>query len=326
MTRENPFVPIYKACNNGTNEEKYDLIKKGIVTVPRYIDVEPTNCCNFSCRFCPTGTHSLKRTKGYMSDEVVDRLVENVAKYKIEGVRFSRWGEPTFHPKFVEIVKKFKATGTLVHFNNNGSILTDEQMAELIDAGLDSIKFSFQGATEGTYNEMRHGGDYANLLRRIHKFHELRGDRALPYIQISTSITGETAEDVELFKADVADYCDYYNVGYTQLSHINVDAMNIPEEEKQKIRELKEQESLEKVRRQVCAEVYDKLSFNWNGDATLCCADYDNFMIIGNIMDMDMKQLFNSYAANQYRDIITKGQLGRIECCANCFDRIQLQK
>ena len=33
--------------------------------------------------------------------------------------------------------------------------------------------------------------------------------------------------------------------------------------------------------KKVCNEAFDKLSINWNGDVTLCCEDYDNFMIVG---------------------------------------------
>ncbi|MBQ6976275.1 MAG: hypothetical protein IJS81_06950 [Selenomonadaceae bacterium] len=99
MAVENKFVEIYRACNNGTNEEKYNLIKTGKLQLPRYIDVELTNRCNFECRFCPTGTKSMNRVKGFMSDKVVNALVDNVAKYKIPGVRFIRWGEPTLPRK-----------------------------------------------------------------------------------------------------------------------------------------------------------------------------------------------------------------------------------
>ncbi len=104
----NPFSDIYRTCNTGSNEEKYRLIKEGAVSLPRYLDVELTNCCNFSCRFCPTGTKSVNRTKGFMPEAVVDNLVENVRQYSIPGVRFSRWGEPTMHPKYIEIMQKLK--------------------------------------------------------------------------------------------------------------------------------------------------------------------------------------------------------------------------
>lgn len=326
MKRENPFVSIYRNVNGGTNEEKYNAIREGLTYLPSYIDVELTNFCNFRCCFCPTGTKAMKRMKGFMSDEVVDALVENVKKYNIAGVRFIRWGEPTMHPKYIEIMEKVRKAGALIHINTNGSLIDEKQIKKMLDIHLDSIKFSFQGADEGTYNEMREGGDYLKLLNTIRSFHKIRGDKEYPYIQISTTLTGESAEQIKNFKVDIADYCDYYNVGYTKLNHLNVEEMNISDKEKCKIRHLQEQEKIKREYRTVCPEAFNKLSINWNGDVTLCCADYDNFMIIGNIMDSDIKSIFNSKIANLYRETIAEHQYGKIKCCADCYETVPLTK
>lgn len=326
MARNNPFVPIYRTVNNGTNEEKYAALCSEKESLPKYMDIELTNCCNFRCCFCPTGTKAMKRMKGYMSDEVADAIAWNVREYGIPGVRFIRWGEPTLHPKYIEIMEKIKRAGALIHINTNGSLLDQKQMQKLMDIHLDSIKFSFQGADEGTYNEMREGGDYQKLLNTIRSFHTLRGESDFPYIQISTTLTGETAEQIESFKSDVQEYCDYYNVGYTKLNHLNVDDMCISEEEKEKIRILQKEEKVNRTHLSCCPEAFDKLSVNWNGDVTLCDSDYDNFMIVGNILDSDIKKLFNSKAAKVYRDALSKGQYGKIECCRTCYEQIPLNK
>ena len=326
MKRINPFIDIYKACNNGLNEEKFQRIKKGEVLIPRYIDVELTNYCNFRCCFCPTGTKSMRRMKGFMTDEVVEKLVDNIKRYQIPGVRFIRWGEPTMHPKYLEIMKKIKEVGAAIHINTNGSLLDEEQIKALIDMNLDSIKFSFQGADEGTYNEMREGGNYQKLLQIVKNFYDIRGNREFPYIQISTTLTGETLEQIESFKKDIGELCDYYNIGYTKLSHLKVDEMNIDEVEKEKIRELQKNEKNNHTYLKVCPEVFDKLSINWNGDVTLCCSDYDNYMLIGNILDSDLKDLFLSKAANNYREVIAKMEYGKIYCCKNCYETVPLTK
>lgn len=326
MERINKFTEIYKKCNNGSNREKYDLIKSGKLTLPRYIDVELTNLCNFRCCFCPTGTKSMQRIKGYMPDAVEEALINNITKYSLPGVRFIRWGEPTMHPRYIKIIERVKKAGAAVHINTNGSLLDQVQIQKLIDIELDSIKFSFQGADEGTYNEMREGGDYKRLLDTVKQMYQLRGSKLYPYIQISTTLTGETIEQIENFKNDVGNYCDYYNIGYTKLNHLNVDGMKVDEEEKEKIRKLQRHEKLHHIYSESCPEAFDKLSINWNGDVTLCCSDYDGYLIIGNILDMDIKQLFNSNAANQYRDIIAEKQYGRIKCCSTCYQTVPLQK
>ena len=326
MKRDNPFISIYRKVNGGTNEEKFNAICTGKVCLPAYIDVELTNCCNFRCCFCPTGTKAMRRMKGYMTDEVADAIAKNVRDFGIPGVRFIRWGEPTLHPKYIEIMEKVRKAGALVHINTNGSLFDETQMQKMIGIHLDSIKFSFQGADEGTYNEMREGGDYRKLLAVVRRFHEIRCDREYPYIQISTTLTGESAEQIESFKADIGDYCDYYNVGYTKLNHLNVDEMKVSNDEKDKIRKLQEHEKVRHEYRPVCPEAFDKLSINWNGDVTLCCSDYDNFMLVGNILDSDIKSIFTSRAAKIYREAIAKRQYGKIKCCSDCYETVPLTK
>lgn len=326
MKRENPFLNIYKQCNSGTNMEKYEAINSGKVQLPTYLDVELTNYCNFRCCFCPTGTKSMKRMRGYMSDDVIDALVYNVRKYNIYGVRLIRWGEPTMHPKWIEVIQRLKNAGTMVHINTNGSFINVDNINKLLDSGLDSLKFSFQGADEGTYNEMREGGDYKKLLNVIQMLYSARGERLRPYIQISTTLTGETIEQIDSFLKDVSEYCDYYNIGYTMLTHLNVEDMKIDENEKQKIRLLQENEKINHKYLEVCPEAFDKLSINWNGDVTLCCSDYDNDMIIGNILDMDIRQLFLSRSADNYRKIIANKEYKKINCCSTCYETVPLIK
>lgn len=139
-------------------------------------------------------------------------------------------------------------------------------------------------------------------------------------------MAGETVNQVENFKRDIENICDYYNIGYTKLNHLNVDNMDISDEEKEKIKILQQHEKLNKVYSYLCNEAFDKLSINWNGDVTLCCADYDNFLIVGNIMDMDLKQIFTSNAADSYRDMIANRQYSRIKCCSNCYQTVPLHK
>ena len=123
MAVQNKFVDIYRTCNNGTNQEKYALIKSGELQLPRYIDVELTNMCNFQCHFCPTGTKSMQRTKGFMPDKVVDAIVENVAaqiqalvsmpldsiKFSFQGADAESYGEMRQGGNYIKLLETVRA-------------------------------------------------------------------------------------------------------------------------------------------------------------------------------------------------------------------------
>ncbi len=72
-----------------------------------------------------------------MPDEVVEALIDNVERFHISGVRLIRWGEPTLHPKYLEIICKLKGVsgGTHVHINTNGAFLDEKSMQQMIDSG-----------------------------------------------------------------------------------------------------------------------------------------------------------------------------------------------
>ena len=82
--RKNPFNEIYAQLNG--NDGDFDF--------PVCIDMELTNNCNLHCLFCPTGTGMSTRNKGFMAEEVFQKLLDNLRGRRV-GLRFSRWGEPT---------------------------------------------------------------------------------------------------------------------------------------------------------------------------------------------------------------------------------------
>lgn len=207
MKRVNPFSSIYKESNALSNIEKYNRQKEK-VSLPRLLDVELTNCCNMHCRMCPVGTGTMKRKRGFMNDRVFERILEDIKEFHIPAVRLIRWGEPTLHPMFFEYVGKLKSVGVMVHFNTNGLLLYEESIRKIVEMKIDSMKFSFQGIDKMTYEEMRDGGNYSELLNIIKKTYQIRGDRKFPYISVTTSTTYESDEDILRFKNMIRTYCD----------------------------------------------------------------------------------------------------------------------
>jgi len=125
---DNPFEFAYDLCNSTTEP----------LTLPYLLDIELTNTCNLSCDKCPTGMGTCKRPKGFMSGNVFHKILSEATA----AIRFVRWGEPTLHPRLYDWISEAKGKGLLTHINTNGILLDVE---EVLDCGLDSIKFSLHG-------------------------------------------------------------------------------------------------------------------------------------------------------------------------------------
>jgi MoaA/NifB/PqqE/SkfB family radical SAM enzyme len=283
--KNNPFNEIYTKLNG--NEGYYDF--------PVCIDIELTNICNLHCLFCPTGTGVSIRDKGFMSEEIFEKIIKNLQGYKV-GLRFSRWGEPTLHKDIVKFFKIAKKEGHIVHLNTNGQILNKHLINELLATGLDSVKFSFQGVDEKTYQQMRQDSSFKKLIENIKYTHKLSNESVSvgggTYIHIATTTTYETDDDIKRFKEYVKPFCDLVTVGKTKLEHIDVNKTKLRDEQKDILVDLYNKESMIEERLKICPEVFGKLSIDWDGQVTACCSDYDRKMVVGDISENTILKYF----------------------------------
>jgi len=288
------------------------------------IDIEITNACNFSCLFCHTGAKASKRATGFMPKELYERIINEIAPFRIP-LRFIRWGEPTLHKGFFEYLNMAKDKNLMCHINTNGSLLDKDEINKLLEMKLDSLKFSFQGTDEKTYNEMRYGKSFTKLVNTVKLFSELRGSLAYPYLHASTTVTYETDEMIQSFKDLLAPYCDLVTVGHTNLSHITSDQTRLPKGARKILDDLKCAESIEK-RYKTCNEVYDKLSINWDGTVSACCGDYDNYMIVGDLSRTSIQDIWkNSEKLKLYRSLLSEYRHSELPLCKTCYDTMDLR-
>lgn len=324
IKEENPFSEIYKQCNNLSNIEKYEMFAKKSNKIPLYLDIELTNYCNIHCNMCPVGTGVMKRNRGFMSDEVFGKILDNIKRYHIQGVRLIRWGEPTLHTRFLDWMEALKDEGVLVHFNTNGLLLDEEMIRRIIDIKVDSVKFSFQGIDDLTYREMRSGGSYSKLLSIIKMMHAMRRDRC-PYISVTTSTTYESDEEILHFKKEISPYCDEVSVGKTKIQHIDIERMKLPKNRREVYERFMKADKCGMRRMASCPEIWDKLSINWDGSVSACCQDYDNIMIVGNILEQDLKEIFHDEKERYYREVLKNNNYEQLALCQNCYEYIPLK-
>ena len=137
------------------------------------IYIEPTNRCNIDCRTCMR--HGWDTKMGKMSEQTFERLLESVAQiWPRPSIFFGGIGEPLFHPRTIEMVGRMKALGAEVELITNGTLLNEERARGLIDAGLDTLWVSIDGATPESYADVRLGAELPNVIENLRRFRRLR--------------------------------------------------------------------------------------------------------------------------------------------------------
>ena len=295
--RTNAFRKIY-------DKETYRGLSRG--RFPEVVDVELTNNCNLNCKMC--ARQGMERLRGFMSKEVFESMAVECVQFGA-GIRLIGWGEPFLHPNIIEFCKYVKDLNTmdpisgevkesLLHITTNGQIITEKQMKALVDMRLDSIIFSFQGATKEGYEDMRRGASYDKIKNNILKLLEIRGDKVKPFIHVSSTMTFETKEEISAFVNYWEKIVDSVDVGKTQ-------PLEPPKGEY--------------IYYRPCAEVFHKLSVKWDGQVSACCADTDNLLIVGTIKQNTLYDIWNnSQVLRSIRTLLANNKHRLLSLCKNC--------
>jgi len=141
--------------------------------------IEPTNRCNLQCVTCIR--NSWDESLGEMKPETFDQIVEGLRPFSpAPDVFFGGLGEPLSHPGIVDMVRRMKALGSSVELITNGTLLTESMSEQLIDAGLDRLWISLDGATPESYRDVRLGAALPGVLENLARFRHARWARHYP--------------------------------------------------------------------------------------------------------------------------------------------------
>jgi AbrB family looped-hinge helix DNA binding protein len=179
--------------------------------------IEPTDLCNLTCSMCMRQTWD--ETMGRMSEATFEAILEGLKSFSpVPAVFFGGLGEPLFHPKTVEWVGRVKQLGGRVELITNGTPLTEKRSRQLIDAGLDVLWVSIDGATPQSFADVRLGDHLQEIIDNVWTFQSLRKLGHMPKPEIGIAFVAmkrnihELPEILQIGKQLKAAYVSVSNV------------------------------------------------------------------------------------------------------------------
>lgn len=140
------------------------------------IYVEVTTDCNYSCITCIR--HSWEDQMGDMPMEVFDKLLEDMRGLPdLKCVHFGGFGEPLTHPHILAMIRRCKEIGLAVEMITNGSMLTPVVAEALVDVGLDWIFVSLDGPDDNSFETIRPGASYDEVVRNVEYLQKLKNEK-----------------------------------------------------------------------------------------------------------------------------------------------------
>lgn len=170
------------------------------------IYIEPTVACNLDCITC--FRNAWDQPIGRMSDETFERFYAGLKEMSpLPSVYFGGIGEPLFHPKTISWIKRIKELGVKVELITNGTILNEKIARQLIDAGLDILWVSLDGATPESYEDVRLGAELPVVLENLRRLFRMRGGGHFPTPEIGVAFVA--------MKRNIADLPRIIKLGHT---------------------------------------------------------------------------------------------------------------
>ncbi len=251
--------------------------------------MELSNACNHACIFC--AHQKMQRKVGFMNKGLAFDILQQAFDLGTREVGFYATGEPFLIKDLSDFIRKAKEIGyTYVYLTSNGSLATPEKIRAVIDAGLDSLKFSINAPERELYKFIHGRDDFDTVMEHLKYLNEYRRTTGKTFKIYVTGILTKYTEHLkdkyyELF-SELADQVVFKFV-YNQGGYM-------PEIEKYLRCET------DTAERRKCNLPFDAISVTWEGYLSVENADYENMLIVA---DLNKVSLNDGWYGEKMQDI-----------------------
>ncbi|MCP4725232.1 MAG: radical SAM protein [bacterium] len=267
-----------------------------MVLFPEIIQIETTILCNSECVFCPQ--NEVTRRPKYMEDWVWQKIVD---ESRGRGIIYRPFliNEPFVDTRMPDIIRYIKEDNTArVELNSNGHMVKSTDIAGVLKAGLDYIRFSVDGFTQSSYEKSGRGGSLKKIVSNILDFIDVKKKQG------SDCFVEVRMIDLECNKAEQKDYLEFWNKHADKASI--TDLYSWP------------WTGQTEPFKAPCPKIRTELFFMVNGNAALCCWDTHEKGIIGNVKELTIEEIWLGEVNQKYRSLLNKGERDKILLCSKC--------
>lgn len=303
---------VVNAIRFGTNYVRGEL---GLdPAAPAALLVGITNRCNLRCDFCFHADNDIpvegRRQKGQMPFERFAAIVEQARGFCTH-LELGLFGEPTLHPRFVDMVRLAADAGLTVAVYTNGVLLDPPRGRDLVLAGAASVTFSMEGDTAAEYERLRVGARWDRVSNNVRAMLDARrelGRRNPRLIVRGIALEGTAREaHARLYEALGVDQVMYVPPtnwsGSLRAPQGSVRIAPPP------------------VRTELCGFPWLQLGIDWDGTVVPCCVDFNAKNRLGNVDETPLRAIWRGATLAALRRTLRTRDRARICAgtgCAGC--------
>lgn len=287
--------------------------------MPVHVTLEPTNLCNLNCPVCETGDNSIRRVRGSMSVEDFKVIVDKLGK-QVNTMLLYWMGEPFLNGDIYDMIDYAAQRGVWVSSCTNGEFV---KAKEVIGAGIGEVSFQLGGMDRKTHAQYRVKGNLPKTLENLDETVREKYQQGSESKVVAGFIVMKHNEaEVEAF----LEHCIYRRVDKAEVISPCVRTVEqgrefLPENDEYWLYDRQEFDRgvlvPKIVPRNSCPWIYYSTVVAWNGDVYPCCRDVHGEHLMGNILQEDLRDIWNGERYRQFRKRIATDQ-ANVGICRLC--------
>jgi len=257
-------------------------------------------------------TKLANRPIGFISADTFEVILRKLKDEGSKTIGLFTIGEPFLHPNIGTLLRladkyQFKA---ILSTNGQFPHLIPQLYKNVPDMSI-VYRFSIDGAVQRTYESIRLGASFSTLIKSLEQIHKLNDGKINSRIQmfIRVVLCMKNIYEIPEFFNVFGKYCLPENFSFVIIEGLSPDLTFFWREFPFK----------HLIRRNVpCYMPFSEMHFTYDGKATLCCRDYSGGLVIGDIREKSIAELWDGDRANEIRNLHLLGVKTGLPC-DNCY-------
>lgn len=305
---KNKLLPLIH--KNSLFQDSQRLYAKHIagkhISVPLLLVIETHNYCNSRCIMC--GYPTMSRGKGFMEHNLFEKIIRDAASIGVEAISLHFYNEPFIDKDIFKKARLVKDLGLQLSTISNASLLTEDVCKDIVDCRFDSISLSIDAAKASTYERIRVGLRYDEVIKNVKNLIKIKNDRNstlkinLNFVEMGLN-TKEKSDFLDMWRGhvdriDVNIGADFYNLEGSANNVLIAKRGN--------------------KNRVPCKMLWWMMAVLYDGRVALCCNDYDGKCIVGDLNKQSIKDIWTGNLLTNIRKSHLNGIRESIPLCKGC--------
>ncbi|MCP3876309.1 MAG: radical SAM protein [Desulfobacteraceae bacterium] len=287
--------------------------REKVTEFPLYIQIEHSGKCNLRCKSCIHSIDSIREeySKGFkpLDINLYKKILDEANEFSCPSMAFHNNDEPLLLKDLEERIKMASVKNIIdIIVTTNATLLDEKRADKLLRSGLTKINFSVDAYNRNDYSQIRCNGDFDTVLKNIIYFCDKRNKEGLDFpITRATCVLNKFTIDkmkkIKEFWEGIVDIVEFQNF--------------------QAIKNFTEwcRPSGAKIDQNfVCNGPWQQIVIRANGDVVPCCSFYGTEIIVGNIKNTSIYNIWNGKEMSNIRKELLKNNFEFSSACKKCSE------